>query len=97
MTGLPFVYAFWAGRPNAVTRTDVEALQRARNAGVTQPEAIARDYFPDSPARQAIGARYLQDNIQYYLRAEERAGLEAFYRYAAEADLVPGAGKIRFY
>jgi chorismate dehydratase len=97
MTGLPFVYAFWAGRPNAVTRSDVEALQRARNAGVTQPEVIARDYFPDSPAHQAVGARYLQDNINYYLRAEERAGLEAFYRYAAEADLVPSAGKLRFY
>ena len=97
MTGLPFVYAFWAGRPNALTRTDVDALQRARNAGVAQPEVIARDYFPDSTAHQAIGARYLQDNIKYYLRAEERAGLEAFYRYAAEAGLVPSAGKIRFY
>ena len=97
MTGLPFVYAFWAGRPNALTRTDVDALQRARNAGVAQPEVIARDYFPDSPAHQAIGARYLQDNIQYYLRADERAGLEAFYRYAAEAGLVPSAGALRFY
>ena len=97
MTGLPFVYAFWAGRPNALTRTDVDALQRARNAGVAQPEVIARDYFPDSPAHQAIGARYLRDNIQYYLRADERAGLEAFYRYAAEAGLVPSAGALRFY
>ncbi|PYR15764.1 MAG: hypothetical protein DMF94_31010 [Acidobacteria bacterium] len=97
MTGLPFVYAFWAGRPNALTRTDVDALQRARNAGVAQPEVIARDYFPDSAAHQAIGARYLRDNIQYYLRADERAGLEAFYRYAAEAGLVPSAGALRFY
>ena len=97
MTGLPFVYAFWAGRPNALTRTDVDALQRARNAGVARPEGIARDYFPDSPAHQAIGARYLRDNIQYYLRADERAGLEAFYRYAAEAGLVPSAGALRFY
>jgi len=97
MTGLPFVYAFWAGRPNALTRTDVDALQRARNAGVAQPEVIARDYFPDSPAHQAIGARYLRDNIQYYLRADERAGLEAFYRYAAEAGLVPSAGALRGY
>ena len=97
MTGLPFVYAFWAGRPNALTRTDVDALQRARNAGVAQPEVIARDYSPDSLAHQAIGARYLRDNIQYYLRADERAGLEAFYRYAAEAGLVPSAGALRFY
>ena len=97
MTGLPFVYAFWAGRPGAAAAADVEALQRARNAGVTQADVIAREYFPDSRVRQAAGARYLQDNIKYYLRAEERAGLEAFYRYAAEAGVVSSAGELRFY
>jgi chorismate dehydratase len=97
MTGLPFVYAFWAGRPDALNAADVETLQRARNAGVTQPETIARQYFPDSPAHQAVGARYLQDNIKYYLRDEDQAGLETFYRYAAEAGLVPSAGSLRFY
>jgi chorismate dehydratase len=97
MTGLPFVYAFWAGRPDALNAADVEALRRARNAGVTQPETIARQYFPDSPAYQAVGARYLQENIKYYLRDEDQAGLETFYRYAAEAGLVPSAGDLRFY
>ena len=97
MTGLPFVYAFWAGRPDALTAADVDALQKARDAGVNQPDAIAREYFPDAPEHQAVGARYLRDNIKYYLGDEERAGLEAFYRYAAEAGLVPSAGALRFY
>jgi len=97
MTGLPFVYAFWAGRPDALTSADVDALQKARDAGVNQPEAIARAYFPDAPEHQAVGARYLRDNIKYYLGDEERAGLETFYRYAAEAGLVPSAGALRFY
>ena len=97
MTGLPFVYAFWAGRPDALASADVKALQKARDAGVNQPDAIARAYFPDAPEHQALGARYLRDNIKYYLGDEERAGLEAFYRYAAEARLVPDAGTLRFY
>ncbi len=97
MTGLPFVYAFWAGRPDAVTAGDVEALQRARDAGVTEADVIAREYFPDSLVWQEVGTRYLQDNIKYYLRDEERAGLEAFYRYAAEAGIVSSAGELRFY
>jgi chorismate dehydratase len=97
MTGLPFVWAFWAGRPDALDAADVEALQRARDAGVNEPDAIARDYFPGSRVRQAIGARYLRDNIKYYLGDEERAGVEAFYRYAAEAGLVPGTEALRFY
>ncbi len=97
MTGLPFVYAFWAGRAGALTPGDVDALQRARDAGVGRSDEIAREYFGDAPERQAIGARYLRDNTKYDLGAEERAGLELFYRYAAEIGAVPSAGDLRFY
>ena len=97
MTGLPFVYAFWAGRLGALDEDDITLLQRARDAGVTQPELIAREYFADAPDRQAIGARYLRDNIKYYLQDEECAGLEAFYRYAAEAGVVATASSLNFY
>jgi chorismate dehydratase len=100
MTGLPFVYAFWAGRSGALTSDDVRALQEARDAGVQHPDEIARDYFRDAPDalhRQAIGARYLRDNISYDLGETERAGLELFYRYAAEIGVVPDAGALRLY
>jgi chorismate dehydratase len=97
MTGLPFVYAFWAGRPAALTPEDITTLQQARNDGVTRPGELARDYFPDQPDRQAVGARYLRDNIKYYLGDEERAGLETFYRYAAECGVIEIAGPVRFY
>jgi chorismate dehydratase len=97
MTGLPFVYAFWAGRPRALGQGEVSALQRARDAGVAQPERIARDYFAGSPAEQAIGARYLRDNIRYDLGEAERAGLELFYRYSAEIGLVERVDELRFY
>ena len=97
MTGLPFVYAFWAGRPAALDASDIGALQQARDAGVTRPDLIAREYFPGSLVRQAAGVRYLQDNIKYYLGDAERAGLEAFYRYAAEIGVVARADELRFY
>jgi chorismate dehydratase len=97
MTGLPFVYAFWAGRADALGPDAVRVLQRARDAGVDRPEELARAYLAGSPERQAIGARYLRDNIKYYLRADERAGLEAFYRYACEAGVVDRTAPLRFY
>jgi chorismate dehydratase len=97
LTGLPFVYAFWAGRPEALGADEVAALHRARDAGVTQSDAIARRYFPDSIAHQAAGAAYLRDNIKYYLGDEERAGLETFYRYAVEAGVVEEEVEPRFY
>ncbi|HWW85282.1 MAG TPA: menaquinone biosynthesis protein, partial [Vicinamibacterales bacterium] len=97
MTGLPFVYAFWAGRVNAVPAREVRSLQEARDAGVTQAEAISRDYFPESPGPQAIAVSYLRDNIKYSLGEEELAGLREFYRYAAEVGDVAGGADLRFY
>lgn len=97
MTGLPFVWAFWAGRPEALCPADVTALQRARDEGVVRPDELARDYLVDAPDRQQAGADYLRDNIKYYLRDDERAGLEAFYRYAAEAGVVEEAKAIAVY
>jgi predicted solute-binding protein len=97
MTGLPFVYAFWAGRGDALGPDDVLALQQARDAGVARIDEIARQYVPGSLVRQDVGARYLRDNIKYHLGPEERAGLELFYRYAVEARVVPGSRDLRFY
>ena len=95
--GLPFVYAFWAGWPRAVEPQDAELLQRARAAGVAHADEVAAAYYPDDIARQAVARRYLHDNIQYFLGAEEYEGLREFYRYAAELDLVAFDGELRIY
>jgi chorismate dehydratase len=97
LTGLPFVYAFWAGRPGALTPAHVDALRSARDEGIRRPEELARQYLADAPERQPLGAAYLRDNIKYYLREPELAGLNTFYRYAAEAGLVPAAPEPQFY
>jgi chorismate dehydratase len=97
MTGLPFVWAFWAGRAGVLEERDVAALQAARDDGVRHAEEIGRGHFPDAPEHGELGARYLRDNIKYHLGADERAGLELFYRYAAEAGVVPAAGGVRFF
>jgi chorismate dehydratase len=97
LTGLPFVYAFWSGRPEAIEAADIEALQRARDLGVARPDELAREYLADRPDRQPLGAAYLRDNIKYYLGEEEREGLEMFYHYAAEAGVVAEAASPMFY
>jgi chorismate dehydratase len=99
LTGLPFVWALWAGRAGALGSKEVAALRAARDAGAAQPEAIARAFFQDA-AEQALGARYLRDNIKYHLGPDERAGLEAFYHYAGEIGIAPAfevGQALRFY
>ena len=75
-----------AGRAERGRRRGAAAGARRRRR--PRRDAIARRYFPDSRRQQAVGARYLRDNIKYYLGDDERAGLDLFYRYAAEAGVV---------
>lgn len=96
-TGLPFVYAFWAGRAGAVGAADVHILQQTRDLALGALETVSAEYFVDDPALRALGARYLRDNIKYGLGADERAGLELFYQYAADAGVVPAAEPLRFF
>jgi chorismate dehydratase len=97
MTGLPFVYAAWTGRPGAVTAADVAALQAAQAQGVESTAAIAAEYGGGDARRAARAARYLRDNVRYGLGAEEAAGLQLFLDYAAEMGLAPRRRRLEFF
>jgi chorismate dehydratase len=97
LTGLPFVYAFWAGWPGALTADDVARLREAKEAGAARPREVAREYFDNDGAKAAIGARYLRENVSFDLGGAELAGLRRFYEYTAELGFVPAAPALRFY
>lgn len=96
-TGLPFVYAFWAGRLGAVGPDDVRALVETRDGSLQRTREIGEAYFPGEPERQAVADRYLRGNIKYVFGQEERAGLDRFYQYAAETGVVPLAAVPAFF
>jgi predicted solute-binding protein len=89
MTGLPFVYAAWTGRPDAVTAADVQALQAAQAEGVRSTDAIAAEYGRGNPTVAARAAAYLRDNVKYGLGPAEIAGLQMFLDYAADVNAAP--------
>lgn len=95
MTGLPFVWAFWAGRPDAVSPAAVAAFREARDGGVAASDAIATDYC--GAERAGLGRRYLRDNIQYDLAAPQIDGLNQYYRLAARHGLIDEAREPLFY
>jgi chorismate dehydratase len=97
MTGLPFVYAFWAGRAGAMTQDEVRLLQCARDEGVRHTAEIARRYSNGDERRRAIAGPYLREKMKYDLGEDERAGIEAFYAYAAETEGGPAPQPLRFY
>ena len=95
LTGLPFVWAVWAGRPGAVPPDAIAELQRARDRGVAAPGEVAARWC--APEHAAFGERYLRDNIKYRLGPREQAGLEKYYELAATHGLVPAAKPLAFY
>jgi chorismate dehydratase len=95
MSGLPFVWAFWAGRPTALTNDHLDHLTQARDAGVAAADAIAAAYC--GPGRDEIGKRYLRENIRYDWGPRELEGLRAFYELAFRNELVQRAETPVFY
>jgi len=97
MTGLPFIYAAWTGRPGAADSDVVGALQRAQAVGLEATEAIAEEYGRGDAVRTARAARYLRDNVKYGMGADEAAGLQIFLDYAAEMGLAPRRRTLEFF
>lgn len=97
MTGLPFVYAAWTGRPGAATADDVRALQVAQAEGVRHIEAIAHEYGRGDARLAARAVTYLSDNVRYGLGSQEAAGLQRFLDYAADLRLAPRRRQLEFF
>ncbi len=97
MTGLPFVYAFWAGAPSVLTPADIRVLQAARDAGRRESDDVAAQYFAGEPEKQELGAAYLRECIRYHIGERERAALARFFALAAEIGAAPPTRPLRFY
>jgi chorismate dehydratase len=95
LTGLPFVWAAWAGRPGAVGPREIAALQAARDRGVEHTDAIADEYC--GPVRAPLGRRYLRDNMRYRLGAREAAGLQRYWDLAARHGVVNDTAAATFF
>ncbi len=107
MTGLPFVWAVWAGREDAVTPQHIEALKAARDAGAQALDAIAdgssaavaadADDDQDGDEPGALARAYLHENVFFALDDQGRAGLKKFFSAAADIQVVQSARPLRFY
>lgn len=91
-TGLPFVFAVWAVRRQAVPAGRetwlAGRLQRAKREGLANVESLVRRWSHrlDLPAEEV--RRYLAHDVEYDLGPEHWAGLGHFYQMAAELGLI---------
>jgi chorismate dehydratase len=95
LTGLPFVWAFWAGRPGVLTQPALSALTRARDEGVAASDSIAEAYC--GPGRTPLGRAYLSENIRYTLDDRAVDGLTMYYELADKHGVVDAMRAPAFY
>jgi chorismate dehydratase len=96
-TGLPFVWAFWAGRRDAAGAAVIRMLRQARDLGVGETARIGREYFPADPEKAAIADRYLRENIAFGFGDTEREALQRFYGEAAAIGAIPQRHALEFF
>jgi len=96
-SGHPFVFAFWAGKPGAVSPEQVEKLIRARRYGETRVAQIASAFQRARAGSVELYERYLQSHISFEFSDAEIAGLKEFYRLAHRHGLIDSEPELRFF
>jgi chorismate dehydratase len=96
-TGLPFVYAFWAGPLGVIDEARIAALQGALESGRKAVREIAQRYAAPNTGQARMNETYLTEHIQFDLGEAEQAGLREFYRRAFALGLIPRIPELRFH
>ena len=94
-TGLPFVFAVWAGRRGSCEHL-ADDFAAARDAGVAAVDRLAAAHGPPLGLSAADAAGYLRRNLHFTLGPAERAGLRLFAELCGRCGLLPAAAAPRF-
>lgn len=88
-TGLPFVFAMWAGQRGASLGRLPEVLATARDQGEKNLHAIARREARALELSERVTIEYLTKNLYYRLGPAEREGLARFHQLAVKHKIAP--------
>jgi predicted solute-binding protein len=87
LTGLPFVFAVWAVRPEVAP----EPFIWARDYSKRHPREILDAAERRTGLPRTVLAEYLEGNLHHDLEEADEKGLAEFYRRAARHGLIPSA------
>ncbi len=91
LTGLPFVFAFWAVREGFKDAGIVGTLKESRDFGVANIPAIAEKYSGPTEIKKEYIQEYLERNVHYYMDQNCVEGLVLFYEKAAKIGAIKSA------
>lgn len=85
LTGYPFVFAMWAGKPGIPVADLAEITTSSYRAGKAHLAEIAREEAARRRLPEDLALRYLQHHLWYEIGQQEQAGLDAFLSLAGLA------------
>ncbi len=97
MTGLPFVYAFWAGQDFALNSDDIDVIIKSKEIGLQNIDEISKEFAKSNPKDWRFYRDYLTNNILYGFGEKEKEGLNEFYHYAFYLGLIEHIPELHFY
>jgi len=101
-TGLPWVAAVWAVRPEAlrlghITPAEITSdLTASRDHGLAHIEDLVEQWTPRIAVPAETIRHYLAENIHYTLTPDCIEAMQRFRRYAAEIDALAPLPELRF-
>jgi chorismate dehydratase len=95
-TGLPFVFAFWAGHRDKNLSLHRREFEESREFGLAHVDDIAAEYALKLNTEAAEVKVYLTENINYSLDEENLAGLRLFFKLAREVGIIPVEKELHF-
>jgi chorismate dehydratase len=88
LTGLPFVFAVWAVRPEVEIPDLPFYFKSSLRYGLSSLDTLVRESAAELGLDSSEVRSYLTDNLAFFLRDEEIAGLTEFYRRAYQHGLI---------
>ena len=82
LTGLPFVFAVWAVRPEVEIPDLPFYFKSSLRYGLSSLDTLVRESAAEMGLDSSEVRAYLTDNLSFFLRQDEIAALEEFYRRA---------------
>ena len=102
LTGLPFVFAVWAVRAEALAESRLKPAQlvndflEAKAEGLRRVPDIAAQFAAELPLPLSDLLDYLHVNVNYDLDEMNRTGLQRYYELAAAHGFIEAARAVRF-
>ena len=95
-TGLPFVFAVWAVRPEISLGDNLRLFYESREQGLKSIDAISKLYAVKLGLECSEVRDYLL-NLNYVMDDNSQRGMTTFFDMAAEMDLIPAPRALDYY